>query len=263
MNDPLLSLAPSELRSIASGLRSGRLSSPFASAGVQKFVSMAEADRLAKRLSNLEDGGSTISGIAETLDILASAIEGRPAIEDLVDIVATGPEISGISNRDTSAVVGDLFRQAERSVTVVGYAVHQGAKIFWDLADRMQSRPDLHVRMCLDIKREIGDTSAPEEIVRRFLHRFRMTQWPQQKRLPEMYFDPRALAPDQNGRSALHAKCVVVDQRELLVSSANFTEAAQTRNIEIGLLVRSSTLAMKLEGFYQQLIESGLLNRAI
>ena len=263
MSDPLLSLAPSELRSLASGLRSGRLSSPFASAGVQKFVSMAEADRIAKRLSNLENSGSTISGIAETLDILASAIEGRPAIEVLVDLVATGPEISGISNRDTSAVVGDLFRQAERSVTVVGYAVHQGAKIFFDLADRMQSRPNLHIKMCLDIKREIGDTSAPEEIVRRFLHRFRMTQWPQQKRLPEMYFDPRALTIDQIGRSALHAKCVVVDQRELLVSSANFTEAAQTRNIEIGLLVRSSKLALKLEGFFQQLIESGLLNRAI
>ena len=263
MSDPLLSLAPSELRSLASGLRSGRLSSPFASAGVQKFVSMAEADRVAKRLSSLEDSGSTISGIAETLDILASAIEGRPAIEDLVDLVATGPEVSGISNRDTSAVVGNLFRQAERSVIVVGYAVHQGAKIFLDLADRMQSRPDLHVRMCLDIKREIGDTSAPEEIVRRFLHRFRMTQWPQQNRLPEIYFDPRALIAEQNGRSVLHAKCVVVDQRELRVSSANFTEAAQTRNIEIGLLARSSKLALKLEGFFQQLIESGLLNRAI
>jgi phosphatidylserine/phosphatidylglycerophosphate/cardiolipin synthase-like enzyme len=117
--------------------------------------------------------------------------------------------------------------------------------------------------MCLDIKREIGDTSAPEEIVRRFLHRFRMTQWPQQKRLPEIYFDPRALVAEQSGRSVLHAKCIVVDQRELLVSSANFTEAAQTRNIEIGLLVRSSKLALKLEGFFQQLIESGLLNRAI
>jgi len=117
--------------------------------------------------------------------------------------------------------------------------------------------------MCLDIKREIGDTSAAEEIVSRFLHRFRMMQWPQQKRLPEMYFDPRALALDQNGRSALHAKCVVVDQRELLISSANFTEAAQTRNIEIGLLVRSSKLALKLDRFFQQLIESGILNRAI
>lgn len=87
MSDPLLSLAPSELRALASGLRSGRLSSPFASAGVQKFVSIVEADRVAKRLSALEDSGSTISGVAETLDILANAIEGRPAIEDLVELV--------------------------------------------------------------------------------------------------------------------------------------------------------------------------------
>ena len=104
------------------------------------------------------------------------------------------PEVAGISNRDTSVVVGDLFRRAERSVLVVGYAVHQGQKLFLDLADRMQLRPELHVRMYLDIKREIADTSTPEEIVRRFVHRFRTTQWPLEKRLPEIYFDPRALS---------------------------------------------------------------------
>ena len=83
MSDPLLSLEPSELRALASGLRSGRLSSPFASAGVQKFVSIAEADHLAKRLSGLEDSGSTVSGstvsgIAETLDILAGPSHRLP-----------------------------------------------------------------------------------------------------------------------------------------------------------------------------------------
>ena len=35
----------------------------------------------------------------------------------------------------------------------------------------------------------------------------------------------------------MHAKCVVADSRHVFVSSANFTEAAQERNVEIGLLL--------------------------
>jgi phosphatidylserine/phosphatidylglycerophosphate/cardiolipin synthase-like enzyme len=261
VNDLLLSLGPSELRAIASGLRSGRLSSPFSSVAIRRFVSDGEADGVATSLCRLATSGSSESAISEMLELLAVAIERRPALEELVDIVTTGPEVAGISNRDTSVVVGDLFRRAERSVVVVGYAVHQGQKLFLDLADRMQVRPELQVRMYLDIKREIGDTSAPEEIVRRFVHRFRTTQWPLEKRLPEIYFDPRALSI--NERAALHAKCVVVDHREAFVSSANFTDAAQARNIELGLFVHSPKLALRVEAFFEGLVGSYVLNRAI
>jgi len=64
---------------------------------------------------------------------------------------------------------------------------------------------------------------------------------------PEIYFDPRSLhrpavsnlGGDTKQRAVLHAKCVVIDGRTAFVSSANFTEAAQERTIEVGVLVRS------------------------
>jgi phosphatidylserine/phosphatidylglycerophosphate/cardiolipin synthase-like enzyme len=62
-------------------------------------------------------------------------------------------------------------------------------------------------------------------------------------------------------RACLHAKCVIVDAHHVFVSSANFTEAAQQRNIEVGLLVRSLRLAKQLTDHFDTLVGSGALVR--
>ena len=93
--------------------------------------------------------------------------------------------------------------------------------------------PSLQVRKCLDIRHDPSGTSAPSEIVARFVDRFRCIHWPADKRLPEIFYDPRSLAPEPHNRAALDAKCI--DARDLFGSSANFTEAGQERNIEVGL----------------------------
>ena len=48
---------------------------------------------------------------------------------------------------------------------------------------------------------------------------------------------------------------------DALVTSANFTEAAQERNIELGLLVRIPTIAMQVEDHFYNLIQNGHLIR--
>jgi len=47
---------------------------------------------------------------------------------------------------------------------------------------------------------------------------------------------------------------VVADNRHLFVSSANFTEASQNRNLEAGVLVDSTTLAGRMVTFLEGLI---------
>ena len=108
------------------------------------------------------------------------------------------------------------LRQCRESVLVAGYAVYQGQRIFQALADRMQEISSLKVRMFLDIQRGPGDTSAGTELMLRFAERFRSNQWPKNRPLPEVFFDPRSLETDPTQRASLHAKCVVVDERECL-----------------------------------------------
>jgi phosphatidylserine/phosphatidylglycerophosphate/cardiolipin synthase-like enzyme len=171
--------------------------------------------------------------------------------------------IPGAEHRDTSVVVSDLFRQAEETILVAGYAVYQGQKVFGALAERMVERPTLKVRMFLDIQRKPGDTSSSAELVRRFAHRFQSEQWPTGGRLPEVFYDPRSLSPDRSERSALHAKCVVADCRDVFISSANFTEAAQERNVEVGILLHSTSVAENLSHFFGTLCSTGEFLRAL
>lgn len=93
--------------------------------------------------------------------------------------------------------------------------------------------------------------------MRRFADRFWSSDWPGTSR-PRVYFDPRALDPDAPG-GVLHVKAVVADDETVFVTSANLTEAALDRNIEIGLLVRDPALAASVSTHFQVLIERGLL----
>ena len=142
---------------------------------------------------------------------------------------------------------------------MAGYAVYQGQRVFAALADRMQALPQLNVRMFLDVQRGPCDTSTHAEIVRRFVHRFQNQQWPPDRPLPKAFYDPRSLdlAPDK--RACLHAKCIVVDGQSVFISSANFTEAAQERNIEVGMLVRSRSLADRIVVHSGTLLSANLL----
>ena len=46
----------------------------------------------------------------------------------------------------------------------------------------------------------------------------------------------------------------------LFITSANLTDAAQNRNIELGALIRDRTLAMSAASHFQGLIDGGLLS---
>ena len=57
----------------------------------------------------------------------------------------------------------------------------------------------------------------------------------------------------------MHAKCVLVDGKRSFLTSANLTEAAFERNIELGLVVRDRTLAASMSAHFRVLIDQGLL----
>jgi phosphatidylserine/phosphatidylglycerophosphate/cardiolipin synthase-like enzyme len=141
-----------------------------------------------------------------------------------------------------------------------GFAVYQGRTVFKRLAKRMDERPGLRVKLFLDVQRHPSDTSLDEEVLRRFIHHFCTREWPGE-RLPELYYDPRSLDLVAVKHSSLHAKCIVVDHRVAFVTSGNFTEAAQKRNIEVGALIRSEQFAMRLAQHYESVADSGMLKR--
>ena len=226
---------------------------------LQRIISPRHATTLAQELEALRAEGTDVRSIAVMLELLAKDRRNRPKIDDLIDLVTTGPEASGVTNRDTSVVVRELFASAKATVLIAGYAIYQGQQVFAALAERMDQCPTLVVRVFLDIQRPRGDTSGTNDIVRQFADRFVKSQWPLGSRLPETFYYPASLELESVKRSSLHAKCVVVDGEAAFVSSANFTEAAQERNVEVGVLIRSPLLAERITRHFDAMLDESLM----
>jgi phosphatidylserine/phosphatidylglycerophosphate/cardiolipin synthase-like enzyme len=252
------SLSEADLREIASALRARRLTPPFTSAALLRFCSGANEGSVALEMQGLVDEGMKPDHLALLLESLARAHLSRPVVRDPVDLVWTGPELPEIANRDTSVVVRELFANAKEYVLVAGYAIYQGREVFRALADRMTQIPGLKVRMVLDVHRRHRDTTKDSEILREFAHKFKKVDWPG-SRLPEVFYDPRSLELDNSQRSSMHAKCIVIDRKLAFVSSANFTEAAQVRNIEVGALIQLERFAARLVEHFDTLASARIL----
>jgi phosphatidylserine/phosphatidylglycerophosphate/cardiolipin synthase-like enzyme len=217
----------------------------------------------ANALEQLSEQGFSPVQIATIFDVLRADRISHPTFEDVLELVTTGPEIEGVANRDTSVVVRDLFANAAKSVLVAGYAVYQGHKVFQALADRMIVVPDLKVRLFLDIHSSPDDPSEKSLVIQRFAKQFQATQWPSDRPLPQVFFDSRSLDFSSPKRACLHAKAVVVDSHSVFISSANFTEAAQERNVEVGILAKSESLARRLTEFFDKGLASGVFQAAL
>lgn len=214
---------------------------------------------MAQCLSRFLDDGIAPRDIARLVRAFTAGLHADSTESRSIDVVVSGPDATeGV--RDTGAVVRQLFARAQRRILVTGFAIYQGKTLFRALASRLDANPSLEATLCVDVSRGPGDTSLESAIIRRFASRFVNNEWPGQ-RLPKTYYDPRSLGHARTRASSMHAKCVVIDGREALVTSANLTEAAQQRNIELGLLVDSELVALRIEEHFQLLIRNHFLTR--
>ncbi len=244
---------------LADLIDAGLVSPPFHELTLREYLADVSAGSIAECLEGFVRQGMSSAHIARLLRAFAAGQQVSSDPSTFIDVVISGPDMGG-SARDTGVVIRQLFRKAQQRVLAVGFAVHQGRSVFKALADRLDQDPSFQATLCIDVRRTHGSTSRDQEIVRRFANGFVREEWPG-SRLPTVYYDPRSLRPTGSATSALHAKCVVIDGKEALVTSANFTEAAQQRNIELGLTVRSGVIAHRIEEHFRSLIRSQHLER--
>ena len=78
-----------------------------------------------------------------------------------------------------------------------------------------------------------------------------------------LWYWPMHLRPkNSKGLPAkVHAKCLVIDDAEALISSANLTDDAMLRNIEAGVRVASGGLPKKLAHNIRRLATTGMLRK--
>lgn len=209
-------------------------------------------------LHELEKAGFTSEQIER---VLHTVIAGRERDQILApDLVVSGPDVPGVPTADTYAVVQSLFQEAESEIILAGYAFYNGRLLFERLAEHKIKRPGLRIIFHVDVPRKYGDTTSADAIIMQYASEFRKKHWPW-KPFPEVYFDSRALSTDSAIHASLHAKVVVVDRKKLFLSSANFTEAAHQKNIELGVLCSLPYLAERVCAYFEGLRNASQLHR--
>jgi phosphatidylserine/phosphatidylglycerophosphate/cardiolipin synthase-like enzyme len=176
------------------------------------------------------------------------------------ELVWSGPDAgAGSITRDQSVLIRQLVERAEQRLLLTTYAFYKGPfikELFQLIRERMVALPKLQVRMVCNIHRDRGDSSSPEALIRKFQQQTWSRLWPEPP-APALFFDPRSLSLERE-KAVCHVKAVVADQ-ELLVTSANLTDAAQLSNFELGLHLSSVTHADDVWDHFDRLIQVGLL----
>ena len=251
----LRALSAHTLSDLNRGLRSGHIAVDASSFMIRHMVP-GVSEGAATELCSLLSTGLAPEHAALLVGAIA-AERSSPKRTAALELVTSGPDAVG-GTRDTGVVLRELFACAERRVLIIGFAVQQGREVFAVIARRMQQLPDLAVRLCLDVRRPPGDMTRKDALLRRFVERFMRQEWPG-PRMPELFYDPLSLAAGEGPRASLHAKCIVINGAKAFIGSANLTEAAQLRNIEIGIVTTDTAIAAAIERHIDALIEAGHL----
>jgi phosphatidylserine/phosphatidylglycerophosphate/cardiolipin synthase-like enzyme len=200
----------------------------------------------------------TPAQIGIVMDLLATERARQQSDHDRIQMVWTGPDQEGPSARDTGVVARELLGQALRSLLITTFSISRDAKTFEPVSEAMRCNNDLDVTLVLhvDMSRHslFGERAAAA-----FSQDFWASKWPWPLR-PKVFFDPRGTVAHPMGRALQHSKCIVADLERVFITSSNYTESGQLRNIELGVLIRDEMLATRVVGQFRSLIANGRLH---
>lgn len=194
-------------------------------------------------------------GTLAVLEAVIAEREHRP--NQHLELVWSGPLAPQATHRDTAVVMRSLFNRAQQRVLIGGYSFDHGEEIFEPLHRAMEER-DVTAELFLDIDGTAPNAAAGPAFAKRRIEEFFAKNWPFEGKRPVVFYDPRTAVPGPPWAS-LHAKCVVVDTRWSLVTSANFTDRGQTRNIELGVLIDDVNFGHQVTAQWQALVTHRLV----
>ncbi|MGM0578732.1 MAG: DISARM system phospholipase D-like protein DrmC [Myxococcota bacterium] len=245
---PLARVSTNDLESLGIALREGRVSPPVTASRLAAAGLAVDREGLAAACARLD--ASALPHVIEAA--LAERRRQQPGVE----LVWTGPEATHATTRDTRRVLEQVFRGARRRVVLAGFNFDHGEALFAPLHAAMAER-GVTCDFFIDIPGDQRDVEPTDEepVVSTHVREFLEKNWPWDLR-PTFHYDPRRF--DRDVYASVHAKCIVVDDERAFVTSANFTDRGQTRNIEVGVLVDDPHFATNLSGQFKRCITAGV-----
>jgi phosphatidylserine/phosphatidylglycerophosphate/cardiolipin synthase-like enzyme len=256
---------PSLADSIVSALSSGKLTATSGPVGISNVLKGAPGSHYLKEFLKAWNSSAPHLGALDVCAMVRSALvcyslaQGRA---HTVDTVWTGPEVAGSEVRRTEAVVHEMLVSAENELLIVGYWLVTSAAQIKALIEILiqKSRTGIQVRFVFDPGEKLF---GPDNFTAL------NTSWPRDlKGAPrEIYSWSQHMTKLTNSNGhlynrKLHAKVIVADRRDALVTSANLTHAGILENLEMGFRVQGAAASAVVRHF-DLLIAEGILERRL
>ena len=164
------------------------------------------------------------------------------------EVVWTGPDTNVVPVRRSAQVLKSLIDRATAKVFIVSYVSFNLPEI--DESIRQALTRGVQVNLLL----ETADQRGGDQFLRnamRYSESFtgiNIFQWP-----------PGNRPPVGQNVASVHAKCAVADGREAFVTSANLTEAAMDKNIELGLLLSGGPVPKEISNHLFSLVDQNVI----
>jgi phosphatidylserine/phosphatidylglycerophosphate/cardiolipin synthase-like enzyme len=268
----LAAITDQDLAALVAALDRGDVRAPLADAGLQGngFGHLVEPLR-----PYLSLGPAGVRAIVEV-----ALAERRHRKAPRLTLVWTGDDPGVSHSRHTRVVIPELFARAREHVLVAGYSIDHGAELFASLyrgmaehgatadffvdvsqlEERLKSAAKAAGLVWASVSAPLATAQGSGARGRAVVEIFYRLMWPFGEPRPVVYFDPRTA--DAQSAVSMHAKCVVIDHEYTLVTSANFTDRGQTRNLEAGVAIDDRAFAASLERQWSNLVDAGVVVRA-
>ncbi|MFC2094964.1 phospholipase D-like domain-containing protein [Candidatus Bipolaricaulota bacterium] len=188
-------------------------------------------------------GQSTATTPAEAVRLCLQALRiQRAGLESRLldaELVATLPRETPRLARPTERVVYEMIARAASEIVLLGYELTDAALI--GLLSEARKRGADVIVIC---DRNRGTAQRIRRI------------WPGETSHPRLFHDRERI--NDAPYASMHAKCLLVDGRELLITSANFTFHGLHGNIEIGVRIKG-TPAVEARKIFSHLVETRIL----
>jgi cardiolipin synthase len=196
-------------------------------------------------------GKMSWEALATSIEMCAS-VRSIWVSEQHIELLWSGPSPANrVPARRIDQVLYDLISHARREILLVSFAAYK-VKLLMEALISATGR-NVSVRLVLEFE-ETSQNQLSMDALKAFPLGL-VTQ-------AEIYFWPLGMREcNEFGRPGkLHAKAAVIDDKGLL-SSANLTDDAFNRNLEIGALFSGGEIPERLRAHFEELISSGTLAR--